>query len=459
MPKELEHVSLLSIWENKIPKIQNIITQKMYENEKIDFELMINNIDIAMMGNINSQNLNFHQLKARLFKIQHISNKDRHVSAWINSNPTDLKYKMNNPAWNIAMKSRLQLDLNDNSKIWCLCGERIDHLCVHPYTCTNKNIYNAMRGSHHKKIKSVLQDLISTSNSKYKLENNREPVIEDYFPRIQQHTQENQTAHSSRINDNHENIPDKNIHRGDILLRNNTNGKALIIDLKLTDPFAKFIKDHIHATQPANQGEDIKRNQYNKFYDMKPTDTARMIFFTLTTSGAPSKDAKDLVNIIFEDESEETKSFKTQQFYERLSSAIQSIKSLNIQNTIKFYNTDQRLQNPPPYSELPSPFSQRRYLPNALEIDVATSQISQNSANQNSEIPDSRSNRASSSNNNRQHSAARSRRQSNSAEDQQPRTESNRSSSSSSTRDCGTGTRDSSVGSRRSRSNTSNSRL
>ena len=375
MPKELENVSLLSIWENKIPKIQNIITQQLYAHEKVKFENNININDIATMGNSESQTLNYHQLKARIFKIQHISNKDSHVSAWMNSNPADRNYKMNNPAWNVAMKSRLQLNINNNTNLWCLCGEKMDHLCAHPYTCKNKNVYNAMRGPHHKKLKYVLYDLISTSNSKFKLENKREPVIEEYFPRIQQNTSDSQSTNNQRTNDEEENISGKSANRGDILLRHNTNGKVLIIDVKLTDPFAHFIKDHIHATQPANQGEDVKRKQYSKLYNMQATSTAQMIFLTLTTLGAPSKDTREFVKILFEDEPAETKKFKTQQFYERLSSAIQTIKSLNIQNTMKYHTTNQRPVIPPPYSELPSPFSARR---NQLNNSVLNSELSQN---------------------------------------------------------------------------------
>ena len=389
MPKELENVTLLSIWENKIPKVQHIITQTLYDHEKLNFEQIIKNIDIAAMGETDSQNLNYHQLKARLFKVQHISNKDRHVSAWINSNPADTSYKMNNPAWNIAMKSRLQLNINNNTNLWCLCGEKMDHLCAHSYTCKNKNIYNAMRGPHHKKVKYVLHELISKANSKFKLEGKREPAIEDYFPRVQQNTSNSQSTNNQRTNDDEEeNIPGKSIHRGDILLRHNTNGKALIIDVKLTDPFAKFIKEHVHATQPANQGEDIKRKQYSKHYDMQTTESAQMIFLTLTTFGAPSKDTREFVKILFEDEPEETKKFKTQQFYERLSSAVQTIKSLNIQNTIKYHTTNQRPLIPPPHSELPSPFAERRnQLNSLLSGQFQNFAISQISASQNSNFP------------------------------------------------------------------------
>ena len=374
MPKELEKVSSLSIWENKIPKIQNIIIQKLYDNERINFENLIYNLDISAIGHTNIQNLSFHQMKARLFKIQHISNKNRHVSAWINANPADINYKMNNPAWNIAMKSRLQLNLF-KSKLWCLCGDKMDHLCVHPYTCTNKNIYNAMRGPHHRKLKYVLHDLISTSGSKYKIENIREPLIEDYFPRIETPNSENSS--STINNDQNENIPDKSKNRADIILRNSTNGKLLLIDLKITDPFAKFINDHTMATQPANQAEAVKRKDYCKKYDIRPNNTAQMIFLTLTTSGAPSKDTIKFVNLLFHDEPAETLNFKKQQFYERLSSTIQTLKSLNIQNTLKSHTTTVTPSIAPRYSELLSSNHRNYYSNSPRSQNYQNSQISE----------------------------------------------------------------------------------
>ena len=250
-----------------------------------------------------------------------------------------------------------------------------------------------MRGPHHKKVKSILHDLITKSNSNYKLEGKLEPIIEEYFPRIEQHTSDSQSTNNNRSNDNddddHDNIPGKHANRGDILLRNNTNGKVLIIDLKLTDPFAKGVKQHTHATQPANQGEEVKRKQYNKLYDMQTTSTTQMIFLTLTTFGAPSKDTKEFVKILFADEPTETQKFKTQQFYERLSSAIQSIKSLNIQNTIKYYTTKQPTPIIPRYSDIPSPFVPRRIHLNNSVVGSESSQdqnFSQNSALQNSQI-------------------------------------------------------------------------
>ena len=84
----------------------------------------------------------------------------------------------------------------------------------------------------------------------------------------------------------------------------------------------------------------------------KLLSAAIMIFFTLTTSGAPSKDAIKLVNLLFHDEPAETINFKKQQFYERLSSAIQTLKSLNIQNTLKYHTTSEKPHITPAYSDL-----------------------------------------------------------------------------------------------------------
>ena len=52
-----------------------------------------------------------------------------------------------------------------------------------------------------------------------------------------------------------------------------------------------------------------------------------------------------MVNLLFHDEPAETINFKKQQFYERLSSSIQTLKSLNIQNTLKSHTTSDRPHN------------------------------------------------------------------------------------------------------------------
>ena len=121
----------------------------------------------------------------------------------------------------------------------------------------------------------------------------------------------------------------------------------------------KKIKDHSQAKQPANQGEATKRAEYWKNYNISPNQNATILLPTITTHGAPSKDMEKLVNMIYENEPEENKKFKKQQFFERLSSSIQTTKSLQIQNTIKYHSSLQQPHLIPAFSDIPSPFPAR----------------------------------------------------------------------------------------------------
>jgi hypothetical protein len=353
MQKELEHVTILSIWETSIPKIQNIITQKIYDAKHSEFD-HDNNHEIAAIG-IQSQ-YDQNQINQRISNTQQIANKDRHVSAWMHANPADQLYKMNNTAWNLAMQTRLNLNLIGNGNLYCRCGEKTDYLCVHQYTCRNRGITNLIRNNQHKKLKWIVQDLIrklpTNTNTSIRMDNTLEPLLSEYFPVVNNNIttiQGNNTIiqGNTPIQLSNDDPTDKDKSRGDMLLHDIKNGKAFIVDFKLTEATAKYIRPHTRATQPAQQGEEIKINDYKKHFDITPTNNAEMIFFTLTTQGAPSKDAKKLIDMLFQDEPAESKNIKKQQFLERLSSGIQTMRSVNIQNVLQHYTTRER---PPPSS-------------------------------------------------------------------------------------------------------------
>jgi hypothetical protein len=304
------------------------------------------------------------------------------VSAFITANPADTNYKMSNPSWNIAMKSRLQIPLSDHT-LYCYCGEKMDHLCCHPYCCKNKNICNAIRNPQHAHIKKVLINLIQNTNSEYKIETQTEPLVETYFQRII-------TTSTSDIqsNNNHDNnTTNEAQNRADILLRNINTGNVILVDLKITNPYSAYIKDHTEATQPANQGESIKRNSYRKKFNIDSNETAKMSFFTITTNGAPSTDAKILINKLFQNEPEETRHSQKQRFWERLSSTIQSLRSLHVQNTLTHFTVADKPHPLTPASELPSLTSRRiqSYFNHPTNFNNRLSQLSDLSLSQNFE--------------------------------------------------------------------------
>jgi hypothetical protein len=185
------------------------------------------------------------------------------------------------------------------------------------------------------------------------MDNTLEPLLSEYFPVVNNNIttiQGNNTiiqGNNTPIQLSNDDPTDKDKSRGDMLLHDIKNGKAFIVDFKLTEATAKYIRPHTRATQPAQQGEEIKINDYKKRFDITPTNNAEMIFFTLTTQGAPSKDAKKLIDMLFQDEPAESKNIKKQQFLERLSSGIQTMRSVNIQNVLQHYTTRER---PPPSS-------------------------------------------------------------------------------------------------------------
>jgi hypothetical protein len=233
-------------------------------------------------------------------------------------------------------------------------------------------------------MKKVLLNLIQNTNSEYKIETQTEPLIETYFERIT--TTNTSEIHSINNHDNNTTIETQN--RADILLRNINTGNVILVDLKITNPYSAYIKDHIDATQPANQGESIKRNSYRKKFNIDSNKTATMSFFTITTNGAPSTDAKILINKLFRNEPEETRSSQKQRFWERLSSTIQSLRSLNVQNTLTHYTVADKPHPLTPASELPSLTSRRiqSYSNHPRNFNNRLSQLSDLSQSQNFEI-------------------------------------------------------------------------
>jgi hypothetical protein len=120
-------------------------------------------------------------------------------------------------------------------------------------------------------------------------------------------------------------------HRGDFIVKNITNGNMIIVDIQLTEPTADHHKPHVNASQPANESQAIKMQKYiRNGYDIqkRPNDSVELNFFTLTTHGAPSDDAIKLVDILFKEDSSDT--FKKRLFWQKLSAAIQTFRSQNI---------------------------------------------------------------------------------------------------------------------------------
>ena len=78
-----------------------------------------------------------------------------------------------------------------------------------------------------------------------------------------------------------------------------------------------------------------------------------MFFATLTTSGAPSKDFKKLINLLathHESESNQTILIRKQKIYQKISCTIQTLRNHNIDliRTNDYYATVQRPTFPPP---------------------------------------------------------------------------------------------------------------
>jgi hypothetical protein len=340
MPSKLETITNSSIWEQPIFKIQHIISQSLYtiKSKELDASLPQETPITGLPANYNQEHI-----EAKVTRIQHISNKNKNVSAFLSANPACKLFKMNNPSFNIALQSRLNLPVNlsnkttDTDALYCSgCSSPIDHLCTHTNHCSSMEIRAGIRSTVHKTINKAFIQIIKNTNEIITNWNilSGEPEVKNYFP--------SKTNHSTTLEENTENVQSNlnTVHRGDLAIQNATTGKTLFIDYTGVEPMSKYITTFQHATAPANQAANVKLKKYETLYDMKTTNTAEFFIFGFTSNGALSKDAIKLISLLTNHIQGITKQIIRQQIYQKLSSVIQTTKSDTILKIRKYYSSN-----------------------------------------------------------------------------------------------------------------------
>ena len=279
--------------------------------------------------------------------IQHVSNKSRYVSAWLYANPADQMNKLNNMNFNICVKSRLLLPQTYDprtrtTKKYCKCGDQLDDLLVHSYSCckNGRQIINSIRNPMHEQVKKLIIQLINEygKDGKNNLKViNGEPILSQYFPSTSNSSDNfidnnDNTRDEEDFSNNHNtDVNNSIIYRGDICMKNINTGFITIIDTKTTEPNSLFQQPHAYAEQCANKGQSVKEKDYQRRkIDIRPNDQREMNFCTFTTYGAPSKDAKKLINKLAEHDSYLIQQMRKQQIYQKIACTFQTIRSDNI---------------------------------------------------------------------------------------------------------------------------------
>ena len=335
MPQELQKISLISIWESSHQKIQSIITKKLYEQKSVNLDDTISN---GISNLVITSNHNNEEVEDRARIITRMSNKNRYVSAWLNHNPADTEYHLNNCEFSNAMKSSLHFDLKQGKKYCSKCAVPLDMNMTHPYRCTHNSIKNKLRYTSHQSVASCFKRVLSEllQDADWRVNSNNEPLLKDFpCPLIEgfhpNTLDNNNSNHHSYASLDENNMPNTlTNHRADISLKNMNNGKFLLIDIQLTDPYSES-HSFSNITQPANKLQSIKINKYRRNgYETipKPDDLASFNFPTFTICGAPSKDAHKLLKIIFKDHPKAK--MKTRLFWSKFSTIIQKVRSHNL---------------------------------------------------------------------------------------------------------------------------------
>ena len=390
MPQELQNISLISIWENSHQKIQSIITKKLYEQKSIHLDDTISN-GISNLGIISNNDAEENENRARI--ITRMSNKNRYVSAWLNQNPTDPEWHLNNVEFSNAMKQSMHLDLRQGKKYCSKCAAILDNLMTHPYHCKDNSIKNKLRYTSHQSVASYFKRLLSEllSDTDFRVNSNNEPQLKDFNCPMIEGFQPNPVENNSNNSNNSNSLDENNMYhsntlpnrRADVSVRDISNGKYMLIDLQLVDPYSNSY-NFSNISQPANKLQSIKMNNYRRAgfeTNSKPDDVVCFMFPTFTTCGAPSTDAHKLLKTIFKDHPKAK--MKIRLFWSKFSTIIQKVRSYNLLQIQQLDFFSSHTLPFIPHRNRSNTNNRRNYLTSSNVIN-ASSQISQISGNSSS---------------------------------------------------------------------------
>ena len=348
MPNKLNNINIISIWEKQFSKIQHIISS---ENQNITLKQIETNFPEQSTITPYSRYSQYSQEDKNKI-VQHIQNKDKVSTAWLNSNPIDYNSHVSNSTFITSYKQRLGFKTIGNKKS-CICGAALDSIGNHFFTCPQSKVRNKIRNTAHKHLKIFLQDTVTNiikdvENSSLQLLK-YEPLIDEYFPKLsnQNNPITNNEPDYYDLQENDDPILTGTIidKRADIAIKNGQ--ETILIDVTMTEATAKFIKSHSKAEEPANQAANVKMKKYTSTHNMNTPPTSNVKFFiaSATTQGALSKDFKLLLKYLVKSYPENLRNEKLQQIYQRLSSKIHSITSDNLLFALEHMGTSNQNHN------------------------------------------------------------------------------------------------------------------
>ena len=276
MPNKLNNINIISIWEKQFSKIQHIISS---ENQNITLKQIESNFPEQSTITPYSRYSQYSQEDKNKI-VQHIQNKDKVSTAWLNSNPIDYNSHVSNSTFITSYKQRLGFKTIGNKKS-CICGATLDSIGNHFFTCSQSKVRNKIRNTEHKNLKIFLQDTVTNiikdvENSSLQLLK-YEPLIDENFPKLsnQNNPITNNEPDYYDLQENDDPILTGTIidKRADIAIKNEQ--ETILIDVTMTEATAKFIKSHSKAEEPANQAANVKMKKYTSTHNMNTPPTSK----------------------------------------------------------------------------------------------------------------------------------------------------------------------------------------
>ena len=335
MPSQVENISIQDIWNTQITKIQQIITTETNNQILKTIEANLPHQSATVPNFRYSQ----YSIQDKTKIVQHIQNKDKNSSAWLDSNPADHNSHMSNSTFITSFKRRIGLPTIANKK-YCKCGDILDLHGTHFSVCTLAEVRNQIRNPAHnllkKYTKDIFHNIIQDNNNTNIQVLSYEPTIDRYFPRHdnQNNNETNDLVEPNQINYDNNHTTNK---RADIVIKNGE--ETIIIDVTIAEATSKYIKSHDKAEDAANQAADIKMKKYMSTHNMTNKPNIKFVIAAVTTQGALSKGFKKLLKYATSFYPENIRKQKLNQIYQRLSTQIHKITNDSLNYALDKFGT------------------------------------------------------------------------------------------------------------------------
>ena len=233
---------------------------------------------------------------------------------------------MNDTVFEMASKARLMIPFF-NTPQSCLCGMKMDPLCLHSMVCPDPTYRGRIRPFMHSMLKNELVNICTfyLKNSQYNVLTT-EPALDNYFNRQPRYA-------TSLIQ-----------RRADICIVDEESGKSILIDCTIACPAALRYK-YDKAGDAANKLVNFKIKDYNSAFQIEDESRAVIFFFAVESPGSLSIEGLKFCQLI---SSLTGNPDNLQLIYQRISVCMQYIRAKQILHSL---NSLPRLG---PQSSLPS---------------------------------------------------------------------------------------------------------